>query len=63
MSAPVPSSSSEPVITKVTTLFSWYDREEIIENCTVQILTNSKTGEVSIGWWRNDTPPVEVSDE
>jgi hypothetical protein len=31
-----------------------YDREEIIENCTVQILTNSVTGEQSVGWWKNE---------
>ena len=29
-----------------------YDREEIIEGCTVQILTNTVTGEQSVGWWR-----------
>ena len=29
-----------------------YDKEEIIENCTVQVLTNTVTGEVSVGWWR-----------
>ena len=28
-----------------------YDEEEIHEGCTVQVLRNSKTGEVSIGWW------------
>lgn len=28
-----------------------YDSEEIIHNCTVQILRNSTTGEVSVGWW------------
>lgn len=32
---------------------SVFDKEEIIENCTVQILSNSTTGEVSIGWWKN----------
>ncbi len=31
-----------------------YDKETRIENCTVQILTNSITGETSIGWWEND---------
>ena len=31
-----------------------YDQEEIHENCTVQILRNSVTGEESIGWWEND---------
>ena len=43
-----------PVITSVESAISFYDEEEIIENCTVQILTNSKTGEVSVGWWRNE---------
>lgn len=31
-----------------------YDQEEVIEGCTVQILTNSATGDVSVGWWRNN---------
>ena len=31
-----------------------YDKEEIYENCTVQILTNTITGKTSIGWWQND---------
>lgn len=30
-----------------------YDEEEIHENCTVQILRNSVTGDVSVGWWEN----------
>ena len=30
-----------------------YDKEEIHENCTVQILKNSVTGETSVGWWEN----------
>lgn len=30
-----------------------YDEEEIHENCTVQILRNSVTGEESVGWWIN----------
>ena len=30
----------------------YYDEEEIIPNCTVQILKNTKTGDESIGWWR-----------
>lgn len=28
-----------------------YDTEEIHHNCTVQVLRNSVTGEVSVGWW------------
>ena len=31
-----------------------FDIEEIHHNCTVQILTNSVTGEVSVGWWENE---------
>lgn len=31
-----------------------YDEVEIHENCTVQILKNTATGEVSIGWWDNE---------
>ena len=30
-----------------------YDIEETYENCTVQILRNSITGETSVGWWEN----------
>lgn len=29
-----------------------YHKEEIIYPCTVQILTNTVTGEVSYGWWK-----------
>ena len=32
-----------------------FDTEELHENCTVQILKNSMTGEKSIGWWKNET--------
>lgn len=31
-----------------------YDKEEVYDNCTVQVLTNTVTGEVSIGWWENE---------
>ena len=36
-----------------------FDKEEIYTNCTVQVLTNTVTGEVSVGWWQN--PPAEIS--
>ena len=39
---------------KIVSLFSFYDQEELHRNCTVQILSNSKTGEMSIGWWNNN---------
>ena len=31
-----------------------YDIEEEHPNATVQILKNSITGEISVGWWDND---------
>lgn len=31
-----------------------FDIEEIYPNCTVQILRNSITGVIRIGWWRNE---------
>lgn len=30
-----------------------YDKEETYPNCTVQVLTNTATGETSVGWWMN----------
>lgn len=31
-----------------------FDQREVYTNCTVEVLTNSVTGEVSVGWWRNE---------
>ena len=31
-----------------------FDESEIHENCTVQILKSSVTGQKSIGWWPNN---------
>lgn len=41
-----------PEILKVET--NIYDKEEIYPDCTVQVLTNTATGETSVGWWRNE---------
>lgn len=30
-----------------------FDTEEIYDDCTVQVWSNSKTGSVSVGWWKN----------
>lgn len=32
--------------------FNIYDKETTIPNCTVQVLENSVTGAVSVGYWR-----------
>lgn len=42
---------AEAEVVKVET--SFYDQEEVFHNCTVQVLTNTATGDVSVGWWRN----------
>lgn len=31
-----------------------YDKRTVVKNATVEILENTKTGETSIGWWKND---------
>jgi len=36
-----------------------YDKETIYRDCTVQVLENTVTGDVSVGWWRNDGGAVE----
>ena len=40
-----------------------YDEEEIYYDCTVQVLRNSITGETSVGWFRNDEPPILIGDD
>lgn len=38
-----------------------YDTVETYYNCTVQVLKNTLTGEISVGWWQED-PPFEDGD-
>lgn len=40
---------------------SIFDTVERYNNCTVEVLTNSVTGEQSIGWWDNECPPEFIS--
>lgn len=37
-----------------------YDKEDIYPNCTVQILTNTETGEMSVGWWENERSTDDI---
>ena len=39
---------------KTKTEINVYDKEETYPNCTVQVLTNTVTGDVSVGWWKNE---------
>ena len=41
-------------VRKVEIAVGFYDRVETYTDCTVQVLTNTATGEVSVGWWRNE---------
>ena len=40
-----------------------FDKEEVFEDCTVQVLTNTVTGETSVGWWKNSDPPESMEDK
>lgn len=31
----------------------YFEEEELYPNCTVQILRHKRTGEISVGWWKN----------
>lgn len=42
------SEQSKPLITE----FNVFDKREVIHDCTVEIWENTVTGEVSIGWYR-----------
>ena len=42
--------------------YNIFDEEETYDDCTVQILRNTTTGETSIGWWRNDNKPYNMED-
>lgn len=40
----------------------FYDEREVYRNCTVEILKNSVTGEVSVGWYKEGEYPEEDDD-
>lgn len=37
-----------------------FDKAETYHNCAVQVLTNTVTGQQSIGWWLEDDPPLAI---
>lgn len=49
----------EPVEGVTVEIPLFYDKEAVYENCTVQILRNTLTGEQSICWRPNSEPPKE----
>lgn len=59
MITPTESTSATDPYIEVTGV-AIYDEEEIHPNCTVQILRNSVTGDISIGWWDNEDEPTTL---
>lgn len=54
----IPEDAKEDGIIGVYTPLVSFDSVETYSDCTVQILSNSSTGECSVGWWKNSAPPV-----
>lgn len=50
-------------IEQIESAIAFYDQCEVYHNCTVQVLTNTKTGDVSVGWWRNGPDDDEEESE
>ena len=49
---------------KITKVVPIYDKTSVYTNCTVEVRTNSETGETSISWARSDeTEEIEELDE
>lgn len=40
-----------------------FDKREIYPDCTVEVLTNTITGEQSVGWYENSNPPAGVEED
>lgn len=40
----------------MSTEINVYNREDRYPDCTVQVLTNTFTGQTSVGWWQNEKP-------
>ena len=50
---------NENIIDVKTNIF---DKRTLITNCTVEVLENSVTGEVSVGWYKTDESE-EIKDD
>lgn len=61
--AQLPEIDPKDLIPTVTTEINIYDKEEIHHNCTVQVWTNTETGQTSIGWWPEGESPVGMKEE
>lgn len=50
----------EDGILSVRSALGRFDEVETYSDCTVQVLRCSDTGDISLGWWRNDSPPFSL---
>lgn len=48
---------------RTTVMTNIFDVVERYSDCTVEVLTNTVTGEQSIGWFKNDSPPIPIGEE
>jgi hypothetical protein len=53
----------EALNNRITIETNIYDKEETYPNCTVQVLTNTATGETSVGWWENSPSKIDFDYE
>ena len=58
----LPEIDPKDLIPTVTTEINLFDKEEIHHNCTVQVWTNTETGQTSIGWWPEGEAPTGAED-
>lgn len=56
---PTQKKSDKKELRVIASAMDFYDKEEIYPNCTVQVLTNTITGECSVGWWENKENPAD----
>lgn len=47
-----PTAPTDPEI-RIDSNIAYYDQVEVFPDCTVQVLTNTRTGDISYGWWVN----------
>ena len=48
---------------RVVSNIAYYDQVEVFPDCTVQVLTNTETGDISYGWWKNSGTQDDPEEE
>ena len=45
-------------LTELPDEINLYNKRDVYENCTVEVLTNTDTGDVSVGWWQGTADEI-----